>query len=77
MRAAEPASPAATLAALREAVEAAGSVWIGYVDSHGATIERVVDPVAVDAGRLSAYDHRTQDVRTFALHRITAVRRLA
>ena len=76
LRATEPATPAATLAALREAVETAQSVWIGYVDSHGSTVERVVDPVALDAGRLSAYDHRSEDVRTFAVHRITAVRRL-
>ena len=76
LRASEPASPASTLVALREAVEAAQSVWIGYVDSHGSTVERVVDPIAVDAGLLSAYDHRSEDVRTFAVHRITAVRRL-
>jgi predicted DNA-binding transcriptional regulator YafY len=76
LRAAEPATPASTLAVLREAVEAGHSVWIGYVDSHGSTVERVVDPVTVDAGWLSAYDHRTEDVRSFAVHRITAVRRL-
>ena len=61
---------------LREAVEAGGRVWIGYVDNHGSTVERVVDPVRVEAGWLSAYDHRTEDVRSFAVHRITAVRRL-
>jgi hypothetical protein len=77
LRAAEPTTPASTLAALREAVEAAQSVWIGYVDSHGSTVERVVDPVGLDAGLLSAYDHRSEDVRTFAVHRITAVRRLS
>jgi len=77
LRAAEPTTPASTLAALREAVEAAQSVWIGYVDSHGSTVERVVDPVALDAGLLSAYDHRSEDVRTFAVHRITAVRPLS
>ena len=38
--------------------------------------ERVVDPVKVEAGWLSAYDHRTEDVRSFAVHRITAVRRI-
>jgi predicted DNA-binding transcriptional regulator YafY len=76
LRASDPVTPASTLAALREAVETAQSVWIGYVDSHGSTVERVVDPVAVEAGLLSAYDHRSEDVRTFAVHRITAVRRL-
>ncbi|NUS52047.1 MAG: WYL domain-containing protein, partial [Nocardioidaceae bacterium] len=69
-------TPASTLATLREAVEAGSSVWIGYVDNAGATVERVVDPVRVEAGWLSAYDHRTEDVRSFAVHRITGVRRL-
>ena len=74
--AAEPSTPAATLAVLAEAVESGDSVWIGYLDSHGSTVERVVDPVAVDAGWLSAYDHRTETVRSFAVHRVSAVRRL-
>jgi predicted DNA-binding transcriptional regulator YafY len=39
-------------------------------------VERVVDPVHVEAGWLSAYDHRTADVRSFAVHRITAARAL-
>ncbi|MEP7090638.1 MAG: helicase C-terminal domain-containing protein [Nocardioidaceae bacterium] len=73
----ESATPASTLALLREAVEAGQSVWIGYVDNHGTTVERVIDPVRVEAGWLSAYDHRTEDVRSFAVHRINAVRRLA
>jgi Helicase conserved C-terminal domain len=76
LRAAEAATPAATLAVLREAVESGSTVWIGYVDNHGSTVERVVDPVKVDAGWLSAYDHRTEGVRSFAVHRINAVRRL-
>jgi predicted DNA-binding transcriptional regulator YafY len=76
LRAAEPVTPAATLAVLREALEGGSSVWIGYVDNHGATVERVVDPVRVEAGWLDAYDHRTEGVRSFAVHRITGVRRL-
>jgi predicted DNA-binding transcriptional regulator YafY len=70
-------SPTSTLAVLREALESGQSVWIGYVDSHGSTVERVVDPVKVEAGWLSAYDHRTEDVRSFAVHRITGVKPLA
>jgi predicted DNA-binding transcriptional regulator YafY len=49
-------------------------VVIGYVDNHGANGERVVDPRRIDGGRLSAYDHRADDVREFAVHRITGVR---
>ena len=69
-----PGSPAAVLAVLREAADAKESVWIGYVDNAGATVERVVDPVHVHAGRLTAYDHRADDVRLFAVHRISSVR---
>ena len=76
LRAAEPTTPASTLALLREAVETRSTVWMGYLDNHGSSVERVVDPVRVEAGWLSAYDHRTEDVRSFAVHRITAVRRL-
>ena len=47
---------------------------IGYVDNHGTSTERVVDPVRVEGGWLTAYDHRSDDTRTFAVHRITTVR---
>ncbi|WP_241005319.1 helicase C-terminal domain-containing protein [Nocardioides sp. zg-1228] len=67
-------TPSGALAALREAIESGSTVVIGYVDSHGATGERVVDPRRLDGGRLSAYDHRADDVREFAVHRITRVR---
>ncbi len=67
-------SPAEVLALLREAAQARRTVWIGYVDNAGATVERVVDPVAVDGGQLRAFDHRTDDERVYAVHRITGVR---
>jgi Helicase conserved C-terminal domain/WYL domain len=69
-------TPADVLAVLREAAQARRTVWIGYVDNAGATVERVIDPVAVDGGRLRAFDHRTDDERVYALHRITGVRAL-
>jgi hypothetical protein len=72
---AEATTPYGALAALRDAIEAGGTVVIGYVDNHGASGERVVDPRRLDGGRLSAYDHRADDVREFAVHRITGVRR--
>ncbi len=68
-------SPSGALAALREAIEAGTTVVIGYVDNHGASGERVVDPRRLDGGRLAAFDHRADDVREFAVHRITGVRR--
>lgn len=68
-------TPSGALAALRDAIEAGSTMVIGYVDNHGATGERVVDPRRLDGGRLSAFDHRADDVREFAVHRITGVRR--
>ena len=67
-------TPIGSLAALREAVEARRTVLIGYVDNHGTSTERVVDPVRVEGGWLTAHDHRSDDTRTFAVHRITTVR---
>jgi hypothetical protein len=61
------------LAALREAAQSAGSVWMSYMDQAGTLSERIVDPVRVDAGWLTAYDHRTQVMREFAVHRIRRV----
>ncbi len=66
-------APMTTMARLRESVEARSSVWIGYVDNSGSTVERIVDPVKVEGGWLKAYDHRADDVRSFAIHRITGV----
>ena len=67
-------SPAEVLALLREAAQARRTVWIGYVDNAGGTVERVIDPVAVEGGQLRAFDHRTDDERVYAVHRITGVR---
>ena len=67
-------TPSAAMAVLREAVEADTPVWIGYVDGHGTTTERVVRPRRVEGGTLTAYDERSGDERDFAVHRITDVR---
>jgi len=69
-------TPSGSMAALREAIEAGQTVVIGYVDNHGSSADRVVDPASLDAGSLTAYDHRSDDVRRFAVHRITTVRPL-
>jgi hypothetical protein len=66
-------TPIGSLAALREAVETGRPVLIGYVDNHGSATERIVDPLRVDGGWLTARDHRADDVRTFAVHRIRSV----
>jgi len=67
-------TPSGSLAALRVAVEAGQPVRIGYVDNHGTTSERIVDPLMVEGGWLTAHDHRSGQTRNFAVHRITAVK---
>jgi hypothetical protein len=69
-------SPAALLGVLREAAESGTPVWMGYVDNDGSTSERVVEPRRVEGGRLTAFDHRSDEVRAYAVHRITSVRPL-
>jgi len=71
------ADPMRVLADLRSAAEAGASVWLRYVDQHGGLTERVVDPIRVDGGWLTAHDHRADDTRTFAVHRISAVSTVA
>jgi predicted DNA-binding transcriptional regulator YafY len=46
---------------------------LGYVNAAGQSSSRIVEPLAVEGGYLSAYDHRSEERRTFALHRITEV----
>ncbi|MBB3042081.1 helicase C-terminal domain-containing protein [Nocardioides soli] len=67
-------SPSGSMAALREAIETRAAVVIGYVDNQGASTDRLVEPESLDGGTLTAYDHRSDDIRTFAVHRITTVR---
>jgi hypothetical protein len=62
-------SPALTL---REAVETGEPVWFGQVDTRGVSAERVVTALAVEGGRLTARDVKTQEHVSIALHRITA-----
>lgn len=68
-----PTDPATALAALREAVAGRARVWIGYVDSDGRPVRRVVEPLAVDGGRVRAYDVAASEIRTFSVHRVTGV----
>lgn len=72
-----PRRPVDTIAVLTDALDAGQPVWIGYVDNNGTSSERLVDPIRVDGGWLTAYDHARDDVRTFAAHRITGVSVLA
>jgi predicted DNA-binding transcriptional regulator YafY len=69
----QPGEPADTLARLREAVAGAARIWIGYADGNGRVERRVVQPLSVDGGRVTAFDHASEQVRTFSVHRVTGV----
>ncbi|HEX3005507.1 MAG TPA: WYL domain-containing protein, partial [Angustibacter sp.] len=68
-----PGEPADTLARLREAVATTARIWIGYADGNGRVERRVIQPLSVDGGRVTAYDHASEQVRTFSVHRVTGV----
>ena len=72
-RPASATTPTDALNALREAIEARATVLVGYVDNHGTRTERIIDPLRLEGGQLTAYDHRTEDRKVFAVHRITRV----
>jgi hypothetical protein len=70
-------SAADTLATVQAAALTGESLWIGYVNAEGAASQRVIAPVRVEGGYVTAFDHTADEVRTFALHRITGVSELA
>ena len=67
-------SPGDVLTLLRGATETDAEVLIGYVDNHGTRVERVVRPMRVEGGQLVAHDDRDDEVRQFAVHRISVAR---
>lgn len=67
--------PALTLATLRAAAAARERVWIGYADASGHVERRVVEPFSVEGGRVTVFDHGSEHVRSFSVHRVTAVTR--
>ncbi|MEU9986202.1 helicase-associated domain-containing protein [Streptomyces sp. NPDC048045] len=70
-------SSAETLATMQAAVLTGGSLWIGYVNAEGSASQRVIAPIRVEGGFVTAYDHTADEVRTYPLHRITGVAELA
>ncbi|MET8079011.1 helicase C-terminal domain-containing protein [Streptomyces sp. NPDC005303] len=70
-------SSAETLATMQAAVLTGEALWIGYVNAEGAASQRVIAPVRVEGGFVTAYDHTADEVRTYPLHRVTGVAELA
>ncbi|NEB78698.1 WYL domain-containing protein, partial [Streptomyces sp. SID14478] len=68
---------AETLATMQAAVLTGDTLWIGYVNAEGAASQRVIAPIRVEGGFVTAYDHTADEVRTYPLHRVTGVAELA
>jgi XPB/Ssl2-like helicase family protein len=67
-----PSSPTVdVLALLQESAASGDTLWIGYVDAHGQATQRLIEPRLVEGGFVEAFDHLRQEVRRFAVHRIT------
>jgi XPB/Ssl2-like helicase family protein/WYL domain-containing protein len=62
-----------TLDLLKRAVRDRLPVWMGYVNAEGTASQRIVEPISLSGGFLQGFDHKRDEMRTFALHRITAV----
>ncbi|AFM19135.1 hypothetical protein Mycch_4426 [Mycolicibacterium chubuense NBB4] len=65
--------PAVAILELQQAAHHQESVVIGYVDPAGVATQRVVAPINVRGGQLTAYDPASGRVREFAIHRVTSV----
>jgi hypothetical protein len=65
--------PAVAISQLQEAAHHQASVVIGYVDPAGVATQRVVAPINIRGGQLTAYDPASGRVREFAIHRVTSV----
>src|SRR3954452_20500258 len=65
--------PTVAITQLQEAAHMQASVVIGYVDPAGVATQRVVAPINVRGGQLTAYDPASGRVREFAIHRVTSV----
>ncbi|WP_394433026.1 helicase-associated domain-containing protein [Streptomyces sp. SGAir0957] len=68
---------AETLATMQAAVMTGDALWIGYVNAEGAASQRVIAPIRVEGGYVTAFDHTADEVRTYPLHRVTGVAELA
>ncbi|PRC42097.1 DNA-binding protein, partial [Mycobacterium sp. ITM-2017-0098] len=65
--------PAVAISELQHAAHHKESVVIGYVDPAGVATQRVVAPINIRGGQLTAYDPASGRVREFAIHRVTSV----
>ena len=68
-----PSSAADTVALLADAARTGRAMWIGYLNADGDASQRIIEPQVVEGGVVRAFDHRHNEQRTFAVHRITGI----
>ena len=64
---------AAVVAQLRYSIDHHETVHLTHAESDGSTAILLVDPIRLGGGSLTAYDHHREQVRTFAISRISGV----
>ena len=64
---------AAVVAQLRYSIDHHETVHLTHAESDGSTAVLLVDPIRLGGGSLTAYDHHREQVRTFAISRISGV----
>lgn len=65
--------PSRAIALLQQAALHQTTVVLGYTDAAGVSTQRVVSPIHVRGGQLTAFDTAAGRVREFAVHRVTSV----
>lgn len=60
------------IALLRQTLDAGAEVVVAYAGSDGTVSQRVVRPLRLEGGRLTAFDERSDLQREFVIHRITS-----
>lgn len=60
------------IALLRRTLDANAEIVLAYAGSDGTVSQRVVRPLRLEGGRLTAFDERSDLQREFVVHRITA-----
>lgn len=62
-----------TLSLLNQYIEEQSSLMIAYADTNGGVINRIIQPVSISLGTLTARDHVTGELTQFRIPRITGV----
>ncbi len=66
-------SSAAIVAALKKAIADSTPMWISYADTDGTNTDQIVDPIRLGGGTMTAFDHRTEQVRSFTIARVSGI----